>query len=147
MTFERRMQALERRFAAAIDTDARSGPDPDLIAIFDELSALKSSRAVHYRAGVRIEPENIPQKILGDNYTRAELRELAIARAFEGQGRSAAEMAELIPRWLERFDYTDALVRAIHMRRDEAGGATRKDHGMYLFHPSWPRHPLPPGEV
>jgi len=111
MTFERRMQALERRFAAAIDTDARSGPDPDLIAIFDELSALKSSRAVHYRAGVRIEPENIPQKILGDNYTRAELRELAIARAFEGQGRSAAEMAELIPRWLERFDYTDALVR------------------------------------
>jgi hypothetical protein len=111
MTFERRVQALERRFAEASDTDARSGPDPDLIAIFDELSALKSSRAVRYRAGVRIEPENIPQKILGDNYTGAELRELAIARAFEKQGRSAAEMAELIRLWRKRFDHIDALVR------------------------------------
>ena len=111
MTFERRVQALERRFAEVSETEARSGSDPDLIAIFDELSALKSSRAVHYRAGVRIEPENIPQKILGDSYARAELHELAIARAFEKQGRSAAEMAELIPRWRKRFDYIDALVR------------------------------------
>ena len=49
----------------------------------DELAHLKSSRAVHYRAGERIEPEDIPGKILGPGYTWEDLRELAIKRVLE----------------------------------------------------------------
>jgi len=48
--------------------------------ILDEFAHLKASRAVHSRGGVRIEPEDIPGKILGPGYTSGEMWELAIRR-------------------------------------------------------------------
>jgi hypothetical protein len=92
---------------SAEDDAQRVGPDPDFIAIADELQALKASRASHYRAGVRIEGEDIPRKVLGEDYTREELRALAISRAFEKRGYSTSEVARLLPVWLERFDSID----------------------------------------
>jgi hypothetical protein len=105
-SFDRRVDELERAFRGSDDAYS---PDPDLVAIWDELASLKASRAVRYRGGVRQEPEDIPAKLLGPDYTRRELRELAISRAFEKQGRSAAEIAELIETWLARFEDFDRL--------------------------------------
>jgi hypothetical protein len=45
--------------------------------ILDEFASLKASRAVHYRGGKRIEPEDIPGKILGFGYTTGDEWELA----------------------------------------------------------------------
>ena len=122
MPFGKRLDALERVFARSF---AGEGPcrglDPDLAAIYDELSRLRSSQAVHYRGGVRIEPENLPEKLLGPGYTHAELRELAVARGLERRGYSTQEIAELIPVWLERFEHFDRL-RAEKTRRPTGGG-------------------------
>jgi hypothetical protein len=93
------------------ENSAPQGPDPDFAAILDELASLRVSGAVHYRAGVRIQGEDIPRQILGEGYTRLQLRELAISRAFGKQGRSATEIAELLPLWLERFEDIDRLIR------------------------------------
>ena len=54
--------------------------------ILDELASLKASRAVHYRGGtpmVRIEPEDIPGKILGPGYTPEDVWKLARRRVLE----------------------------------------------------------------
>jgi hypothetical protein len=54
--------------------------------ILDELASLKASRAVHYRGGtpmVRIEPEDIPRKILGPGYTPEDVWKLARRRVLE----------------------------------------------------------------
>ena len=102
-SMDKRVDALEQKFSEPSEGRPR-GLDPDLAAIFDEISALKSSRAVRYRAGERIEPENLPEKLLGEGYTHAELRELAIARGLEKRGYSTQEIAELLPVWLERFE-------------------------------------------
>lgn len=71
-------------------------------AILDEYAHLKASRAVHYRGGnppVRIEPEDIPGKILGPGYTSGQLIELAIRRVFERE-----ELPEeLVEGWLQMF--------------------------------------------
>jgi hypothetical protein len=107
-THARRLHALEKLFQESEDAASASPrPNRELWAILDELASLKASRAVGYRAGVRIEPEDIPAKLLGENYTRAELWELAIARGLEKQGYSAEEIAQLIPRWLEWFEHLD----------------------------------------
>jgi hypothetical protein len=109
-SYERRLQRLVAELGKAQQgVDAHRGLDPDLGAIFDEISALKSSRAVHYRGGVRIEPANLPEKLLGPGYTRAELRELAIARGLEKRGYETAQIAELLPKWVERFEDIDRL--------------------------------------
>jgi hypothetical protein len=58
--------------------------------ILDEVARLKASRAVHYRGGipmVRIEPEDIPGKILGPGYTPEDVWELARRRVLERGGR------------------------------------------------------------
>ena len=52
-------------------------------AILNEFAALKASRAVHYRARMHIEPEDIPGKILGPDYTTEQLWELAERRVLE----------------------------------------------------------------
>ena len=55
--------------------------------ILDELARLKASRAVHWRGGKRIEPEDIPAKILGPGYTKEDVWELAERRVLErGRG-------------------------------------------------------------
>ena len=51
--------------------------------ILDEFARLKASGAVHYRGGVRIEPEDIPGKILGAGYTSEQMWELAAKRVSE----------------------------------------------------------------
>jgi hypothetical protein len=107
VSLDRRIEALEKIFAKAGETGARSGPDPDMIAIFDELALLRSSQATHFRAGVRIEPTDLPEKLLGPGYSRREFRELAVARALEKRGRTAGEIGELLPVWLEWFDHLD----------------------------------------
>jgi hypothetical protein len=112
---KRRIEALERQFAeSSAGARTTSGPDPDNVAVLDELAALKGSMAVHYRGSkdglLRIEPENIPQKILGDNYTVREFRELAISRALRKCGYSQAEVSERMPHYLERFEYFDVCI-------------------------------------
>jgi hypothetical protein len=55
--------------------------------ILDEFASLKASRAVHYRGGKRIVPEDIPAKILGPGYTKGDVWELAERRVLErGRG-------------------------------------------------------------
>jgi hypothetical protein len=55
--------------------------------ILDEFASLKASRAVHYRGGKRIEPEDIPAEILGPGYTEEDVWELAERRVLErGRG-------------------------------------------------------------
>jgi hypothetical protein len=51
--------------------------------ILNEFARLKANGAAHYRAGVRIEPEDIPGKILGPGYTAEQVWELAERRVLE----------------------------------------------------------------
>jgi hypothetical protein len=55
--------------------------------ILGEFASLKASCAVHYRGGERIEPQNLPEKILGSGYSTEDLMELARRRVLE-RGRS-----------------------------------------------------------
>jgi hypothetical protein len=109
MSFETRAAKLERlltkRSGAASPSEGYQHPAwrRDLFAIFDEFSSLRSSQAVHHRGGVRIEPVDLPRKLLGENYTREELWELAIARGLEKRGYSTQEIAELLPVWIQRL--------------------------------------------
>jgi hypothetical protein len=53
----------------------------------DEFASLKASRAVHYQGDKRIEPQDIPGRILGPGYTTEEVWELARRRVRErGRG-------------------------------------------------------------
>jgi hypothetical protein len=52
-----------------------------LHATLHELAALRSSGAVHYRGGRRIEPEDIPLRELGPGYSHGQLYALAAERA------------------------------------------------------------------
>jgi hypothetical protein len=62
------------------------------MAILGELAALRASGATHLRAGVRVEPEDIPRRTLGPDYTRGQLLGLAVSRAVES-GKVPAERA------------------------------------------------------
>ena len=58
--------------------------------ILDEFARLKASGAVHYCGGVRIEPEDMPGKILGAGYTSEQMWELAAKRISEREDRRGA---------------------------------------------------------
>jgi hypothetical protein len=62
------------------------------MAILGELGELRASGATHLRAGVRVEPEDVPRKFLGPGYTRGQLLGLAVSRAVEA-GKVPAERA------------------------------------------------------
>jgi hypothetical protein len=52
--------------------------------ILEEYSRLKASRAKNVsRGGVPIEPEDIPGRVLGEEYTHGQMMELAVRRVFE----------------------------------------------------------------
>jgi hypothetical protein len=68
----------------------RPRPNPDHIAVLDALEDLR-------RSGVR---------------PSAELRELAIARGLEKQGYTAAQIAELLPHYVEQFERAKASSKA-----------------------------------
>jgi hypothetical protein len=77
---EQRIRPPEKDKAAALQTAL-------IRDTLDEFASLKASRAVHYRGGKRIEPEDIPGKILGPGYTTEDVWELARRRVLErGRG-------------------------------------------------------------
>jgi len=85
------------------DLEARIPPPPEdaaaarrkvlLRETLDELARLKASRAVHYRAGKRIEGEDIPLRLLGPGYTTEDVWRLAHRRVLE---RAAQEEIEYL---------------------------------------------------
>jgi len=78
---------LEHRLVAPHKDEEAERRSAVIRDILDEFASLKASRAVHYRGGKRIEPEDIPGKILGPGYTTGDVWELARRRVLErGRG-------------------------------------------------------------
>ena len=85
-SIDRRLEDLERRIPPPEDEGASLGRAV-MRDILNEFARLKASRAVGYRGGVRVEPEDIPARILGPDYTTGEMWELAERRVLErGEG-------------------------------------------------------------
>jgi hypothetical protein len=74
-------------------------------SVMNEFGRLKASRATNtFRGGVRVEPEDIPGKILGSGCTTGQMVELAIRRVFEGEVFERGELPddrldELVEKW------------------------------------------------
>jgi hypothetical protein len=107
------MGSLEKRLETL---EGRIGPPEDEGAalrqviwweVLNELGRLKGSRAVHYRGGpnglTRIEPEDIPGKILGPRYTSGEMTQLAIRRALERLDMVDEELTRVLTRTFRRL--------------------------------------------
>ena len=78
---------LEHRLVAPHNDEEAERRSAVIRDILDEFASLKASRAVHYRGGKRIEPEDIPGKILGPGYTTGDVWKLARRRVLErGRG-------------------------------------------------------------
>ena len=88
----RRIGGLERRLQAG-EPRGPSAAFSHLMAILGELAALRASGATHLRGGVRVEPEDIPRRVLGPGYTHGQLVGLAVSRAVEA-GKVPAERAQ-----------------------------------------------------
>ena len=88
-SIERRIEALEGRIQPPTSLEDEAAARRRTLArdILDEFASLKASRAVHYRGNKRIEPEDIPAKILGPGHTTEDVWELAERRVLE-RGRS-----------------------------------------------------------
>lgn len=95
---DRRLEDLKRRILRSAHPET-SAASVHLRVILNELGALKSSCAEHQRGGVRMEPENIPRRILGPGYTHVDLLRLAVSRSV-GAGRVPAERVEAYVRFL-----------------------------------------------
>ena len=103
------MASLERRVEALEGLIGQPEEDPEaaarwalMRAILDEFALLKSSGAVHYRANVRIEPEDIPGKVLGPAYTVGDVVGLACRRVAERELSGyldEGEMEETVEGW------------------------------------------------
>jgi hypothetical protein len=90
MTFRRRADRLLEILTE--ETTSRSPrPNPDVIHYLD---------IVEERRRLRFSRPN-------SSFARAELLELAIGRVLEKQGRTAQEISELLPAWVERFEHFD----------------------------------------
>ncbi len=90
---DRRILDLEQRIPPPPEDEAAARRKVLLRATLDELAALRASGAVHYRAGRRIEGEDIPLRILGPGYSREDVWELARRRVLE---RAAQEEIEYL---------------------------------------------------
>ena len=95
-TIDKRIADLQRRL---VRTTEPSEAYLQLKAVVKELSDLKASASVHYRAGRRVEGENIPRRVLGPGYTHADLWRLSVSRCVEA-GTVPAEMTEACMRVL-----------------------------------------------
>jgi hypothetical protein len=83
-SIERRLAALEGLIQPPEQEDEAAARRRALIRdTLNEFASLKASGAAHSRGGKRIEPEDIPAKILGPGYTKEELWELAERRVRE----------------------------------------------------------------
>jgi hypothetical protein len=81
----KRIEYLEQRIQPPEQEDEAAARRRALMRdTLDEFASLKASRAVHYRGGKRIEPEDIPAEILGPGYTTEDVWELARKRVLEG---------------------------------------------------------------
>jgi hypothetical protein len=90
-SIDKRLDALERLVGPLGPHDEGSEHRRTVVRdILDEFAYLKASRAVHYRGGVRVEPEDIPGKILGPGYTTEQMWELAARRVSERKDRCGA---------------------------------------------------------
>jgi hypothetical protein len=86
-SLDKRIEYLEQRIRPPEKDKAAALQTALIRDILDEFASLKASRAVHYRGGKRIEPEDIPGKILGPGYTTNDVWELARRRVLErGRG-------------------------------------------------------------
>jgi hypothetical protein len=86
-SLDKRIEYLEQRIRSPEKDKAAALQTALIRDILDEFASLKASRAVHYRGGKRIEPEDIPGKILGPGYTTDDVWELARRRVLErGRG-------------------------------------------------------------
>jgi len=86
-SLDKRIEYLEQRIRPPEKDKAAALQTALIRDILDEFASLKASRAVHYRGGKRIEPEDIPGKILGPGYTTEDVWELARRRVLErGRG-------------------------------------------------------------
>jgi hypothetical protein len=86
-SLDKRLEYLEQRIRPPEKDKAAALQTALIRDILDEFASLKASRAVHYRGGKRIEPEDIPGKILGPGYTKEDVWELARRRVLErGRG-------------------------------------------------------------
>jgi hypothetical protein len=81
-SIDKRLEVLERLVEPPED-EAAERRRSVAREILNEFARLKASGAAHYRAGVRIEPEDIPGKILGPGYTAEQVWELAERRVLE----------------------------------------------------------------
>jgi hypothetical protein len=80
MSLEKRLADLERRFAAS--SDGGGGRRPvHMGSVLRELGYLRSSQARYCRGNVVLEPENLPTKLLGENFQRRQLFWLATQRS------------------------------------------------------------------
>ena len=83
-SIDKRIESLEQRIRPPELEDEDAALRTALIRdTLDELASLKASRAVHYRGGKRIEPEDMPGKILGPGYTTEDVWKLARKRVLE----------------------------------------------------------------
>ncbi len=92
-SLDKRITDLEGRIPPPPEDEAAARRKVLLRETLDELARLKASRAAHYRAGRRIEGEDIPGKILGPGYTREDVWRLAHRRVLE---RAAQEEIEYL---------------------------------------------------
>ncbi len=110
MSIERRIEALEGLIAPPEDEGAalRAAVRRE---VMEEFGRLKASRAVGYRGQGpgkplrRIEPEDIPGRILGPGYTTGDMITLAIERVFERSGADEDLGDEaLMAKWVRHFE-------------------------------------------
>jgi len=81
----KRIEYLEQRIQPPEQEDEAAALQKALIRdTLGEFASLKASRAVHYRGGKRIEPEDMTAEILGPGYTTKDVWELARKRVLEG---------------------------------------------------------------
>jgi hypothetical protein len=91
-SIDRRLDDLEGHFRQPDEDHEAELQRARWRAILNEFAGLKASRAVHYCANKRVEPEDIPGKILGPGYTTGEVWELAARRVFEREREIAPEI-------------------------------------------------------
>jgi hypothetical protein len=108
-SIENRLRRLEEK--AAAQEPEYTPAFVKMVAVLDELAALRGSGAVHYRGGVPIEPEDIPGRTLGPGHTYGQLYALAAERA------SAKAGAEVFP-----LEDVPAAVEALVALHEAHGG-------------------------
>ena len=107
-----RLERLEGRLKPDICVDMTRPPDPDVVAVLDTFSGMRSMMSDRsYRGSptglVKIEPRDVAREHYGRDYTEREFLELAVNRALEGLGYEEEELGERMPGLLALFESFD----------------------------------------